>query len=46
MAIALGGSLWGALGMLVSLPIASVLYTLLRASVAKRLREKHLENVV
>ena len=45
-AISLGGSLWGALGMLVSLPIASVIYTLLRASVAKRLKEKQLEDVV
>jgi len=44
-AISLGGSLWGALGMLVSLPIASVIYTLLRASVAKRLKEKRLEDV-
>lgn len=41
-AITVGGNLWGALGMLVSLPIASVLYTLLRNSVDKRLKEKRL----
>lgn len=42
-AITLGGSLWGILGMIVSLPIASVLYTLLREAVSKRLKEKKLE---
>lgn len=45
-AITLGGSLWGAIGMLVSLPVASVLYTLLRASVAKKLKEKNLNEIV
>lgn len=44
-AITLGGSLWGIIGMLVSLPITSVLYTLLRASVVRRLKEKHIENI-
>ena len=42
-AITVGGNLWGALGMLVSLPIASVFYVLLKNSVAKRLQEKRLE---
>lgn len=42
-AITIGGNLWGVVGMLVSLPIVSVIYTLLRASVEKRLRKKHIE---
>ncbi len=44
-AITVGGSLSGVLGMLVALPIASILYTLLRASVDKRLKEKDIANV-
>lgn len=44
-AITIGGSLGGVLGMLVGLPIASIIYTLIRASVAKRLREKNITNV-
>lgn len=42
-AISLGGSLGGILGMLVALPVASIFYTLIRAGVAKRLREKNIE---
>lgn len=42
-AITIGGSLWGVVGMLISLPIASVIYTLLRANVNKRLQEKNRE---
>lgn len=36
-AITIGGSIWGAIGMVVCLPITSVLYALLRESVNKRL---------
>ncbi|MEG1747723.1 MAG: AI-2E family transporter, partial [Oscillospiraceae bacterium] len=39
-AVTLGGGLFGFVGMLVSVPIASVLYTLLRRDVHKRLGEK------
>lgn len=39
-AITIGGSLFGLLGMLLSVPIASVLYTLLRRSVQARLARK------
>lgn len=41
-AISIGGSLGGVLGMLVALPIASVTYTLIRAGVEKRLKEKNI----
>lgn len=41
-AVSVGGSLGGPLGMLVSLPIASVVYTLVRAGVARRLKEKNI----
>ena len=44
-AITIGGSLKGIFGMLVALPIASIAYTLLRASVDKRLKEKDIANV-
>ena len=44
-AITIGGSLKGIFGMLVALPIASIAYTLLRASVDKRLKEKDITNV-
>jgi len=42
-AISVGGSLGGPIGMLVSLPIASVVYTLIRSSVSKRLKEKNID---
>lgn len=42
-AVSLGGSLFGIVGMLVFIPIVSVLYTLLRENVNKRLDEKQLE---
>lgn len=42
-AVTLGGSLGGIMGMIVSLPIASVGYTLIRAGVSKRLKEKNIE---
>ena len=36
-AVTVGGGLFGFLGMLLSVPVASVLYTLLRRDVRKRL---------
>ena len=42
-AVTIGGSLGGAVGMIICLPITSVLYTLLRASTNRRLREKAIE---
>ncbi len=41
-AVSLGGSLFGVLGMLVFIPITSVLYTLLKENVNKRLDEKQI----
>lgn len=40
MAVTLGGSLMGVAGMLVFIPLCSVLYALLRETVCKRLRER------
>ena len=42
-AVTLGGSLFGIVGMLVFIPIVSVLYTLLLENVEKRLLEKQIE---
>lgn len=42
-AVSLGGSLFGVVGMLVFIPIVSVLYTLLRENVQERLKKKELE---
>ncbi|WP_458408006.1 AI-2E family transporter [Anaerotignum sp.] len=42
-AVSLGGSLFGMVGMLVFIPLISVLYTLLRENVHKRLEEKQIE---
>lgn len=39
-AISVGGSLFGLIGMLVSLPLAAILYALLKESVDKRLKNK------
>ena len=41
-AVSVGGSLLGIIGMLVFIPIVSVLYTLLKESVNKRLKQKEL----
>lgn len=41
-AVSLGGSLCGVVGMLVFIPIVSVLYTLLRENVYQRLEEKNI----
>ena len=40
LAVLIGGGLFGLLGMLLSVPAASVCYTLLRQSVATRLKEE------
>ena len=42
MAVTLGGSLMGVVGMLLFIPITSVLYTLFRGYIYRRLREKRL----
>lgn len=42
-AVSLGGSLFGVVGMLVFIPIVSVLYTLLKENVKKRLDEKQIK---
>ncbi|MGN0135505.1 AI-2E family transporter [Anaerotignum sp.] len=42
-AVSLGGSLFGVVGMLVFIPIVSVLYTLLKENVQQRLEKKHLD---
>ena len=39
LAISVGGSLWGILGMLTALPIAAVLYAILKESVEKRIKK-------
>ena len=41
-AVSLGGSLFGVVGMLVFIPIISVLYALLKENVNKRLDEKQI----
>lgn len=40
-AVTIGGNLMGVVGMLIFIPIVSVIYTLFRASVYKRLRRKY-----
>ena len=40
-AVTIGGSLMGIVGMLIFIPVVSVVYTLFRASVYKHLRKKH-----
>ncbi len=42
-AVSIGGSLMGVVGMLVFIPLVSVIYTLLRGDVYKRLGEKGIE---
>ena len=39
-AVTVGGGLFGLLGVLLSVPVASVLYALLKQDVVRRLREK------
>lgn len=45
LAVSIGGALGGAVGMIICLPITSVLYTLLRASTNRRLKEKGFEGI-
>ena len=40
-AVTIGANLMGIVGMLIFIPIVSVIYTLFRASVYKRLKKKH-----
>ena len=42
MAVTVGGSLMGVTGMLLFIPLSSVLYSLFRAYIHRRLREKNL----
>lgn len=42
-AVSIGGSLMGVVGMLVFIPLVSVIYSLLRSDVYKRLRQKKIE---
>lgn len=44
-AVSVGGSLFGVVGMLVFIPIVSVIYTLLRGIVNRRLKEKEIKVV-
>lgn len=43
LAITVGGNLFGVLGMLIGLPLASVVYTILKESVNKKLEKKEIE---
>lgn len=45
-AVTLGGSAFGILGMLLGVPIASILYTLLKEAVTRRLARKNLKDFV
>ena len=45
-AVTLGGGLMGIVGMLLSVPIASILYTLLKETVDKRLKERKINQAV
>ena len=42
-AITIGGSLFGIIGMIVGLPIVSVIYAIIRENTNKKLKEKNLE---
>lgn len=46
LAVTIGGSVWGIMGMLVSVPICSVLYCLMREIVGARLRERGLVDIM
>ena len=43
LAIILGGTLWGVLGMFLGVPLFSVIYVLMKETVFKRLKEKHIK---
>jgi len=42
-AVTIGGSLWGVMGMLLSVPLASIIYSLLRSSTYLRLKERKIK---
>lgn len=42
-AITVGGSLFGIIGMIISLPLASIIYTLLKENINKKLKTKKIE---
>ena len=42
-AITIGGSLWGLVGILLSVPLFSVIYTVLGENVTKKLEEKNMQ---
>jgi predicted PurR-regulated permease PerM len=44
-AVTVGGGLLGIVGMLLSVPVASIVYTLLKEAVEKRLKLKKIENI-
>jgi predicted PurR-regulated permease PerM len=44
-AIIVGGSLFGIAGMLFGVPVFAVVYTIVRRTVNRRLREKNIETV-
>ena len=43
--VAVGGDLFGVIGMLLGLPTASVLYTIFKNDVYKKLDEKNIKNI-
>ena len=43
MAVTLGGSTMGVIGMIINIPLFSVIYTLLKQSVRRRLRDKNID---
>lgn len=45
LAVTIGGSVWGIMGMLVSVPVCSVLYCLMREIVGTRLKERGLADI-
>ena len=44
-AVSIGGSLMGVVGMLIFIPLASVLYALFREYVHLKLKQRHIKNV-
>ena len=44
-AVTIGGSLFGVFGMLIGLPIASILYTILKQNTNKRIEEKYVKEI-
>ena len=43
-AITIGGGLFGIMGMIVGLPVVSIIYAITQESTSKKLQEKHLED--